>query len=70
MPITMLERAPEIGAGRKRRDDWVAGRFWTRWKKKVRIVSRALKEPQVRKTDMQIVVKARLRQREFYFDLC
>ena len=64
-PMATLLIAPESGAGRKRSDVCVAERSWTRWKKNVRIVSRALKEPQVKNTATHTAVKALLCQREF-----
>ena len=64
-PMAILLRAPETGAGRKRSDVSVGVRSCTRWKKKVRMVSRALNDPHVKKTAMQIAVKALLRQSEF-----
>lgn len=67
-PTAMFATAPATGAGRNLRDACVAVRSWTRWKKNVRIVSTALNEPHVRNTEMQMVVKVRLRQSEFCID--
>jgi hypothetical protein len=44
-PMTMLERAPEIGAGRKRIEVSMALISCTYWKKRVRMLSTALKAP-------------------------
>lgn len=64
-PMIKFIAAPTTGAGRKRRDAWIALTFSTYWNTKVRRVSSALNAPQVRKTLMQMLVKTLFRHREF-----
>ena len=61
----MLLSEPDIGVGRKRQAVWRALRPCTSWKKKLRICSKALKAPHIKKTFMQMLVKAILRHNEF-----
>ena len=62
-PIDRLMMIPVTTPGLYRKPAWKADRVCTRWKKRLVICSKALKDAQIRKTLIQILVKTRSCQR-------